>query len=103
MTEKEAVTQAGMKETSVEEDLIEKPPVSEEVAVEEAVTQAGTKKFQFIVCDSDFERLVAESFTKLINNEVTTIKFPHTLTIKQREIIREKAIKNGLDSKSEGT
>ena len=55
------------------------------------------------MCDTDFERLVVESFTKLINDEVTSIKFPHTLTIKQREIIREKAIKNGLDSKSEGT
>ena len=50
-----------------------------------------------------FERLVVESFAKLLNDEVTTIKFPHTITVKQREIIHEKAIMNGLNSKSEGT
>jgi hypothetical protein len=53
----------------------------------------------------DFERLVVESFTKLITNEVTQIKFPHSLTVKQREIIHysRKGYKNGLNSKSEGT
>jgi len=62
------------------------------------VTQTVTKKFQFVM--SDFERLVVDSFAKLLNDEV---KFPHTLTVKQREIINEKAIMNGLNSKSEGT
>ncbi len=103
VTEKEAVTQACMEKTSVEEDLVEKPLVSEEVAEKEDVTQTVTKKFQFVLSDSDFERLVVESFAKLLNDEVTTIKFPHTLTVKQREIIHEKAIMNGLHSKSEGT
>jgi hypothetical protein len=67
------------------------------------VTQTVTKKFQFVLSDSDFERLVVESFAKLLNDEVTTIKFLHTLTVKQREIIHEKAIMNGLKSKNEGT
>ena len=62
-----------------------------------------TKKFQFVLSDSDFERLVVESFAKLLNDEETMIKFPHTLTVKQREIIHEKALMNGLNSKSEGT
>ena len=103
VTEKEAVTQACMEKTSVEEDLVEKPLVSEEVAEKEDVTQTVTKKFQFVLSDSDFERLVVESFAKLLNDEETMIKFPHTLTVKQREIIHEKALMNGLNSKSEGT
>ena len=100
--------QASVEEDLVEEDLVDKPLgdkplVSEEVVEEEDVTQTATKKFQFVMSDSDFERLVVESFAKLLNDEVTTIKFHHTLTVKQREIIHEKAIMNGLNSKSEGT
>jgi hypothetical protein len=46
---------------------------------------------------------VKESFTKIISNEVETVKFPHTLTVKQREFIHKKAQDLSLSTKSEGT
>ena len=44
-----------------------------------------------------------ESLKKIINNEVETVKFPHTLTVKQREFIHKKAEDLSLSTKSEGT
>ena len=58
---------------------------------------------KFILNDADFENLVEESFTKIISNEVETVKFPHTLTIKHREFIHKKTEDCSLSTKSEGT
>ena len=44
-----------------------------------------------------------DSFTKIINNEVETVKFLHTFTVKQREFIHKKAEDLSLSTKSEGT
>jgi hypothetical protein len=54
------------------------------------VTLNSARNFQFILNNTDFENLVEESFKKIINNEVETVKFPHTLTVKQREFIHKK-------------
>ena len=72
-----------------------------QIAIDENVAgeiQANTisdsnsaRNFHFISNNSDFEKLVEDSFTKIINNEVETVKFPHTLTVKQREFIHKKA------------
>jgi len=56
-----------------------------------------------ILNDADFENSVEESFAKIISNEVETVKFPHTLTVKQREFIHKKAEDCSLSTKSEGT
>ena len=53
--------------------------------------------------EADFEKWVEDSFMKIINGELETIKFPHTLSIQQREIIHHRAENCGLNTKSDGT
>jgi hypothetical protein len=63
------------------------------------VTSYSARNFQFILNNFDFENLVEDSFKKIINNEVETVKFPLTLTVKQRELIHKKAEDFSLSTK----
>ncbi len=63
------------------------------------MTSYSARNFQFILNNFDFENLVEDSFKKIINNEVETVKFPLTLTVKQRELIHKKAEDFSLSTK----
>ena len=79
---------------------------SEDLASQNSSAQAqvsSTKKYNFLLNEPDFEKLVEDSFMKIINGELEKIKFPHTLSVQQKKIVHPRAENCGINTKSDGT
>ena len=79
---------------------------SEVLASQNSSAQAqvsSTKKYNFLLNEADFEKLVEDSFMKIINGELEKIKFPHTLSVQQKKIVHPRAENCGINTKSDGT